>query len=115
METQTSSRTDSYHIFKCGDESCIYHSPLRGSAPEPFPNPVPVTNADISDCSYEKGLDPSEMNLPSKLEDVTVTKQNHNVPFTPTAQTAKNIGYIIPCNECGKPRLLHSKKKIKTK
>ena len=71
-----------------------------------FPDPVPVTNADKSDCSYE-GLDPSEKNLPSKLEDVT--KQNHNVPFTLTAQTAKNVGYIIPCNECGKLRFLHSK------
>ena len=111
LETHTSSRTYSFHIFKCGAESCIYHSPLRGSAPEPFPDPVPVTNADKSDCSYEEGLDPSEKNLPSKLEDVM--KQNHNVPFTPTAQTAKNVGYIIPCNECGKPRLLHSKNKLK--
>ena len=98
LETHSSSRTYSFHIFKCGDESCIYHSPLHGPAPDPFPDPVPVTNADNSDCSYEEGLDPSEKNLPSKLEDVT--KQCHNVPFMPTAQTAKNVGYIIPCKEC---------------
>ena len=111
METHTSSRTYSFHIFKCGDESCIYHSPLRGSAPKPFPDPVLVTNADKSDCSYEESLDPSEKNLPSNLE--YVMKQNHNVPFTLMAQTAKNVGNIIPCNECGKPRLLHSKNKLK--
>ena len=106
LETHTSSRTYSFHIFKCGD-----HSPLRGSAPEPFPDPVPVTNADKSDCSYAEGLDPSEKNLPSKIEDVT--KQNHNFPFTPTAQTARNVGYIIPCNECVKLRLLCMKNKLK--
>ena len=110
LETHTSSRTYSFHIFKCGDESCIYHSPLRGSAPRPFTDPVPVTNADKSDCSYG-GVDPSEKNLPSKLEDVT--KQNHNVPSMTTAHTAKNVGYIISCNECGKLRLIHSKNKLK--
>ena len=31
----------------------------------------------------------------------------------PSAQTAKNVGFIISCVECQKPRLLHSKHKIK--
>ena len=52
-----------------------------------------------------------EKYLPSKLQDVS--KQPHNVPFTPTAQTAKNVGMIIKCSECKKPRLMFSKNKLK--
>jgi len=55
--------------------------------------------------------DPEEKFLPSILEDVE--KSPHNITFSPTAQTAKNVGFTIACSECSKPRLLHSKNKVK--
>ena len=53
----------------------------------------------------------TEKYLPSKLEDPE--KRPHNIPFPPSAQTAKNVGLTIKCVECGKPRLSHSKHKLK--
>ena len=52
-----------------------------------------------------------EKYLPSKLEDVE--KRPHNIPFSPCAQTAKNVGFFLKCEECNKPRLLHAKNKLK--
>ena len=83
LETHTSSRTYSFHIFKCEDDSCIFHKPLRGPNPEPFSDPVPCAENDEFGSFYKEGYDPDEKKLPSKLKDVS--KHNHNVPFTPTA------------------------------
>ena len=110
LETHTSSRTYSFHIFKCEGEACIYHNPLCGTPSDRFPDPVPVAIELEELLHYEEGYDPDEKHLPSKLEDVS--KQNHNVPFTPTAQTSKNVGYVMKCTACSKPRLLHSKLKL---
>ena len=48
--------------------------------------------------------------MPSKLEDLS--KRNHCMHFSPSAQTALNVGSTIKCNECKKPRLMYSKKKL---
>ena len=40
-------------------------------------------------------------------------KDPHNVPFSPTGQTSKNVGFVVKCQECNKSRLLHSKHKLK--
>ena len=45
--------------------------------------------------------------------DSNVEKSPNGVPFSPTAHTAENVGFVITCTECKKPRLLHSRKKIK--
>ena len=74
-----------------------------------FPDPVP-TEVDGS-LHYQPGSDPTEKFLPSLLEDVE--KSPHNVPFPPTAQTAKNVGFTVSCMACKKPRLLHSKTVVK--
>ena len=60
---------------------------------------------------YKAGNNPTEKYLPSKLEDPE--KRPHNIPFSPSAQTAKYVGLTIKCVECEKPRLLHSKHKLK--
>ena len=61
--------------------------------------------------SYTMNQDPSEKFLPLTLEDIE--KNPHNIPFSPTAQTAKNVGFVIKFEACDKPRLLHSKSKVK--
>ena len=34
------------------------------------------------------------------------------MPFTPTAQTALNVGITVKCSECWKPRVTYAKKKL---
>ena len=91
---------------KCNDVDCTYQKPIRGNGEVTiFPDPVPKEIDNV--LHYEPGCDPEEKFLPSKLEDIE--KCAHNIPFPPTAQTAKNVGFTIKCEECCKPRLLHSK------
>ena len=40
-------------------------------------------------------------------------KGPHNIPFSPTGQTARNVGFVVKCEECNKSRLLHAKHKLK--
>ena len=105
------SRTYFFQVRKCDDISCSFHQPMRGDIAtiDVFPDPVP-TEVDGS-LHYQPGSDPTEKFLPSKLEDVE--KSPHNVPFPPTAQTAKNVGFTVSCMACKKPRLLHSKTVVK--
>ena len=89
---------------------CAYHKPIRGNyGIDTFPDPIPNEIDGI--LHYREGVDPEEKYLPSILENVE--KSPHGIPFPPSAQTAKNVGFIISCVECQKPRLLHSKHKIK--
>ena len=83
---------------------------MRGSEEvTEFPDPEPYEIEGVQ--HYRPGKDPSERYLPSKLEDAE--KRPHNVPFTPSAQTAKNVGITVKCAECERPRLLYSKQKLK--
>eukprot|EP00117_Sycon_ciliatum_P049208 scpid96882/ scgid34924/ len=40
-------------------------------------------------------------------------KQQHGIPFTPSAQTAKNVMRTVACSECDRPRVLYSERKLK--
>ena len=107
LTQHTSARTYSFHIFKCSDPDCIFHEPLRGEPIEKFGEPVPKSD-DGSKEYYVEGDDPEESHLPSKT--ANPEKQKHNIPFTPTAATAKNVGFTLKCSDCRKPRLLYAKK-----
>ena len=105
------SRTYYFQIRKCNDTSCRFHKPIRGNSEiDIFPDPVP--NEVDGVLHYEPGTDAEEKFLPSKLEDAE--KGSHNIPFPPSGQTAKNVGFIVKCLECDKSRLLHSKYKLKS-
>ena len=99
-----------FQIRKCNNLSCVHHKPLRGDEEiDIFPDPVPQETDGV--LHYTPGSGPSEKFLPSTLENVE--KSPHNVPFSPTAQTAKNVRFVISCSECKKPRFLHSRNKVK--
>ena len=103
-------RTYFFQIRKCDNPSCDYHGVLRGSEPiTPFPDPIPYEDDGV--MRYKEGTDKDEAHLPSKIEDPS--KMDHKIPFTPSAQTAKNVGLVVKCDECCKPRLLHAKHKLK--
>ena len=59
----------------------------------------------------QPGIDEEEKFLPSTLEDVE--KRSHNIPCNPSCKAAKNVGFIVNCEECNKPCLLHAKHKLK--
>ena len=109
-QTHCISRAYYFHVFKCENPQCQWHKlktvqeeiPLLGE-------PIPVNAGDGSQ-HYEIGKDESESFLPSKSEDLG--KRGHGMPFTPTAQTALNVGMTIPCSDCRKHRLVYSKKKL---
>ena len=54
------------------------------------------------------GSTTSECHLPSLHEKEA---KGHKIPFNPSAQTAKNTGILLICEECIKPRLTHSQRK----
>ena len=49
----------------------------------------------------------SETHLPS------LTEKSHQMPFSPSSQSAKNTGVVVQCGECGKWRCMYSQHKLK--
>ena len=41
-----------------------------------------------------------------------VNKLTHGLPFSPSAQTCRNIAEVVLCSECLHPRVLYSQKKV---
>ena len=95
-------------MFKCKNTECKFHKPLRGDEPTPIGDPVPFSD-DEGITHYKQGDVPEETYIPLKLD---VTKRNHGMDFSQSAQTALNVGMVIKCSECKKPRLMYSKKKL---
>ena len=107
QKDHTVERTYYFQVFKCKNTECKFHKPLRGDEPTPIGDPVPFTDEE-GITYYKQGDEPEETYIPSKLEDVT--KRNHGMDFSPSAQTASNVGMVIKCSECKKPRSMYPKK-----
>ena len=106
------SQTYYFQIRKCENPSCGYHGSRGGDVQiTEFPDPVPYDEDGV--MRYTEGIDKDEKYLPSKIGDPS--KADQTIPFTPTAQTAKNVGLLLNCDECSKPLLLHAKHKLQTK
>jgi len=59
---------------------------------------------------------PSLKNTKMKMKGKMVsTRVKHTMPFCPSAARTKNVGIIVRCIECEKPRLLFSAKKLTEK
>ena len=110
LDTHCTLRTYSFHVYKCENLECEYHSCIKGQPIESFGDPVPFTDQEGVE-HYKEGQDEEEKFLPSRLIDPT--KRSHNIPFSPTAQTALNVGVSIPCTECRKPRLIYAKQRLR--
>ena len=111
LRTHTTSCTYYFHVFKCSTDDCPFHFPVRGKENiENFGDPIPHYD-DEGNEHYHQGEDPEEKFIPSKLENPS--KRGHGIPFSPSAQTALNVGRIVTCTECHKPRLLYSRTKLK--
>ena len=110
IETHCIKRTYFFQVRKCEDPSCTFHKEMRGDQKvATFPDPIPYEDDGV--MRYKEGSDKDEKHLPSKIDDPS--KRDHHVPFTPSAQTAKNVGFFVRCEECDKPRLIFAKNKLK--
>ena len=127
MEHCCKARHYYFSIKKCGEPTCTICRPLRCS-PEDFEQlhylPDPVPGEDLHYKSFEElyGMQTTEDHRPSfkstkakKKDKLTTTKVKHSMPFCPSAVRAKNVGVIVNCVECEKPRLLFSAKKLSVK
>ena len=99
-----------FQVRKCSSNDCDFHKDTRGFEKiTVFPDPEPYEEDGVK--HYRPGSDPDEKFLPSKLHNAE--KRPHNILFSPSAQTAKNVGMTVRCIECEKPRILHSKHELK--
>ncbi len=102
-----------FSVMKCTDISCLVCKPPR--LPEDvfqFTYPVLVPNGDCyKDFAAVYGTETSEQHKPSS-KDNSGTK-SHGMPFSPSAQCAKNVGTVIQCSECLKWRLMYTKSALK--
>ena len=103
------SRTYHFHIFKCSEADCPWHEPIRFGKIANFGELAPSEIADDT-VKYILSSDPSEKFLPTKFENPG--KRTHGTPFTPTAQTAINVGKIVKSIHCLKSRVVYAKKKL---
>ena len=95
--THTTRRTYYFHVFKCSTDDCPFHFPVRGKENiENFGDPIPHYD-DEGNEHYHQGEDPEEKFIPSKLENPS--KWGHGIPFSPSAQTALNVGIIVTSTE----------------
>ena len=69
-----------------------------------LPDPIPTT-FDFESL-YGKDHDTTEEHCPSKK---LAEKKGSGMPFTPTAQYARNVDVVIQCHECEKWKLLYAK------
>ena len=111
LRTHTTRHTYYFHVFKCSTDDCPFHFPVRGKEKiESFSDPI-LHNDDEGNEHYHQGEGPEEKFIPSKLENLS--KRGQGIPLSPSAQTALNVGKIVTCTECYKPRLLYSRTKLK--
>ena len=117
-----------FSIKKCGELDCTICRPPRCS-PEDFEQlyrlPDPVPGEDLHYKSFEElyGKQTTEDHRPSLKNAKTKTrkgkmktiKTKHTMPFCPSAARAKNVGIIVNCVECEKPRLLFCAKRLSEK
>lgn len=127
LEHCCKSRHYFFSIKKCGESTCTICRPIRCPT-EVFEQlhhlPDPVPGEDLHYISFEKlyGTPTTEDHRPSfkdakakKKDKVTIAKVKHSMPFCPSAVRAKNVGVVVNCVECEKPRLLFSARKLSEK
>ena len=111
LRTHTTRRNYYFYVFKCSTDDCPFHFPVRGKEKiESFGDSI-LHIDDEGNKHYHQGEDPEEKFIPSKLENPS--KTGRGIPFSPSTQTALNVGRTVTCTECHKPRLLYSRTKLK--
>ncbi len=105
----------SFCITKCKDSACPYHNEPR-LPPQLFaklhPLPDPILAQDVSHYKtfHEVyGTPTTDVHRPSLKSQ---QKISHEVPFSPSAASACRVRRVVQCDECDKPRVIHSSRKL---
>ena len=107
-------RTNFVSLKKCGSRDCIICKPPLLNDEDfkrlnHLPDPIPGTDDHYKELSEVFGTETSEGAMPSLK---TSKDRGHEIPFNPVKQQARNTGLIIDCNECSKPRLVYTAKRL---
>ena len=99
-----------FSVKKCKTSSCVCKPPrLPVDVFDSFfhlPDPIPDGEHYKDFKSLYGKVEISEEHRPSLKE---VENKSSRMPFTPTAQFAKNASTVIQCHECDKWRLIYCK------
>ena len=116
MEHCCQIRHYSFSIKKCGKDNCTLCLPpvlpldvfnTLNFLPDPVPDPVNDQHYRAFESLY--GVSTSECHRPSLK---SAGKKSHDIPFSPSGQTAANVGEVIFCSECLRPHVLYLKATI---
>ena len=107
-------RTYFVSLRKCGTRDCIICKPPRLNDQDfillnHLPDPIPGTDDHYKEFSEVFGTKTTERAMPSLK---TSKDHGHKIPFNPVKQHPSNTGLIIDCNECSKPRLVYTTKRL---
>lgn len=115
FQTHCTRRRYMFSVKKCATSSCTLCKPPR-LPPDVFqslhqiPDPVPQGDR-YQDFATLYGTNTSKQHRPSLTKDDS--SKSHGMPFSPTAQYAKNVKTVVQCEECSKRRLIYSKSSLK--
>lgn len=112
FEARCTAGTDFFQVVKFSSISCHFHSPICGTdkITERYLDPFSYDDNGTERYNEGFGFDPAEKYLPSVV--IALTNQAPNILFPPTVLTAKNVGVVIVCHKCQRPRLLYAKKMV---
>ena len=108
-------RTYFVSLKKCGSRDCIICKPPRLHDQDfrllnHLRDPIPGTDNHYKEFSEVFGTETTEGAMPSLK---TSKDCGHKIPFNPVKQHASSTSLIIDCNECSKPRLVYTAKRLK--
>ncbi|XP_033762815.1 uncharacterized protein LOC117344244 [Pecten maximus] len=119
LEHCCTNRSYFFTIKKCGVADCeICPPPVlppdQFAELHPFPDPVPGDEGHYKDFSELYGIEEtSEEFCPSHRQKKTSSVHHgHDIPFSPSAQTAKTCQQTVACIECNRPRVVYAASKL---
>ena len=114
LEKHCKVRQYMFSVKKCGLAACTFCKAPR-LPNEVFeqlhhlPDPMPGDGEHFKSFDELYGTDTSEKFRPSLKDHTSGT----GIPFSPSSQFAKNVGMVILCAQCEKPRVLYSKSVVR--
>ncbi len=103
-----------FDILKCGKPECAICKPIKLPLPafeklKHLPDPMPGDSGHYKPFAEIFGQQTTEEHRPS----LKTKKSKKTLPFSASKQHVKNVDMMLQCDECGRWRLLYSKKKLK--
>ena len=102
-------------LKKCASRYCIIFKPPKLNDQDfrrlnHLPDPIPGADNHYKEFSKVFGTKATEGTMPSLK--AGHKDRGHKIPFNPVKQHGSNTGLIIDCNECSKPRLVYTAKRL---